>query len=81
MNALQLQFLLFLLFLLLILAGWVIRSQQDVIEDLQEEEAKLPSDRVLRKQLGGKRLRFTDEQRRRLAAKAKTIGRKGPFEN
>ena len=27
--------------------------------------------------MGGKRLRFTDEQRRRLAAKAKKVGRKG----
>jgi len=35
---------------------------------------------VLREQLGGKRLLFTDEQRRRLAAKAKAIGRKGLFE-
>jgi transposase InsO family protein len=35
---------------------------------------------VLRGQLGGKRLLFTDGQRRRLAAKAKAIGRKGLFE-
>jgi len=68
MNALQLQF------LMLILAGWVNRHQQDVIEYLQEEN------RALRQQLGGKRLRFTDQQRRRLAAKAKTIGRKRLFE-
>jgi transposase InsO family protein len=57
-----------------IFAGWVNRSQQDVIEYLQEEN------RVLREQLGGKRLPFTDRQRRRLAAKAKAIGRKGLFE-
>jgi hypothetical protein len=31
--------------------------------------------RVLREQLKGRRLRFTDDQRRRLAAKAKTLGR------
>ncbi len=31
-------------------------------------------------QLGAERLRFTDAQRRRLAAKAKKIGRKGLFE-
>jgi transposase InsO family protein len=68
MNALPLQF------LLLIFAGWVNRSQQNVIEYLQEEN------RVLREQLGGKRLLFTDGQRRRLAAKAKAIGRKGLFE-
>ncbi len=50
------------------------RHQQDVIEYLQEEN------RALREQLGGKRLRFTDQQRRRLAVKAKAVGRKGLFE-
>ena len=35
---------------------------------------------MLREQLGGKRLLFTDRQRRRLAAKAKAIGRRGLFE-
>jgi transposase InsO family protein len=68
MSSLQLEF------LMLIFAGWVNRSQQDVIEYLQEEN------RVLREQLGGRRLLFTDRQRRRLAAKAKVIGRKGLFE-
>jgi transposase InsO family protein len=68
MNALPLQF------LMLIFAGWVNRHQQDVIEYLQEEN------RALREQLGGKRLRFTDQQRRRLAAKAKKVGRKGLFQ-
>jgi transposase InsO family protein len=68
MNALALHY------LLLIFAGWVNRHQQDVIEYLQEEN------RSLREQLGGKRLRFTDRQRRRLAAKAKVIGRKRLFE-
>jgi hypothetical protein len=68
MNTLQLQF------LMLMFAGWVNRSQQDAIEYLQEEN------RVLREHLGGKRLLFTDGQRRRLAAKAKAIGRKGLFE-
>ncbi len=68
MNTLQLEF------LMLIFAGWVNRSQQDVIEYLQEEN------RVLREQLGGKRLPFTDRQHRRLAAKAKAIGRKRLFE-
>jgi len=52
MNALPLQF------LMLIFAGWVNRHQQDVIEYLQEEN------RALREPLGGKRLRFTDQQRR-----------------
>ena len=64
MNAVPLQF------LMLIFAGWVNRHQQDVIEYLQEEN------RALREQLGGRRLRFTDQQRRRLAARAKAIGRK-----
>ena len=68
MNTLQLQF------LMLIFAGWVNRSQQDVIEYLQEEN------RIFREQLAGRRLRFTDAQRRRLAAKAKAIGRKRLFE-
>ena len=68
MHTLQLQF------LTLIFAGWVNRSQQDVIEYVQEEN------RVLREQLAGKRLRFPDGQPRRLAAKANAIGRKGLFE-
>jgi putative transposase len=49
------------------------RGQQDIVEYLQE------GTRVLREQLGAKRLRFTDVQRRRLADKAK-IARKGLFE-
>ena len=68
MNALQLQF------LILTLTGWANRHQQDVIEYLQEEN------RALREQLGRKRLRFTDRQRRRLAAKAQVIGRKALIE-
>ena len=45
------------------------RRQQAVIEYLQEEN------RVLREQLGeGKRLRFTNEQRGRLARKGKKLG-------
>ena len=42
MSSLQLEF------LMLIFAGWVNRSQQNVIEYLQEEN------RVLREQLGGR---------------------------
>ena len=57
-------------FLVLLLAGWLCRYQQEMIEYLQEEN------RVLRDQLGGKRLRFTDAQRRRLARKAKSLGRR-----
>ena len=64
MNPLHVQF------LMLMFAGWVNRSQQDVIDYLQAEN------RVLREQLGGKRLLFTDSQRRRLANRAKLIGTK-----
>ena len=56
-------------FLALTFAGWVNRSQQDAIEYLKEEN------RVLREQLSARRLRFTDDQRRRLAAKAKALRR------
>jgi transposase InsO family protein len=51
-------------------AGWMNRHQQVVIEYLQEEV------RVLQEQLG-RRPRFNNEQRRRLARKAKTVGRQG----
>ena len=54
------------------LAGWLHRQQQDVVAYLREEN------RVLREQLGGKRIRFPDDQRRRLAAKGKALGRKLP---
>src|SRR2546428_690103 len=47
--------------LLVTLAGWVNRHQQEVIEYLVEEN------RVLREQLKGRRVRLTDDQRRRLA--------------
>jgi putative transposase len=57
-------------FLLLSVAGWMNQQQQHVIEYLREEN------RVLRAQLGNRRLRFTDEQRRSLSAKARLIGRK-----
>jgi hypothetical protein len=51
-------------------AGWMNQHQRHVIEYLMEEN------RVLREQIGNRRLRFSDDQRRRLAAKAKKIGRK-----
>jgi putative transposase len=57
-------------FLMLMFAGWVNRSQQNVIEYLQAEN------RVPRDQLSGKGIRFTDSQRRRLANRAKVIGTK-----
>lgn len=56
-------------FLLLIFAGWVNRHQQRVIEYLLEEN------RVLKEQMGKRRVQLNDDQRRRLAAKAKGLGR------
>jgi len=52
------------------LAGWISREQDAVIEYLREEN------RVLRQQLGHRRLRLTDAQRRRLAVRGKAIGRR-----
>jgi putative transposase len=52
-------------FLLLTFAGWVNRRQLAMIDCLKEEN------RVLREQQGGGKLRFTDDQRRRLAAKGR----------
>ena len=49
-------------------AGWMNRKQQQAIEYLLEEN------RVLREQIGKKRLSFSEAQKRRLAAKAKAIG-------
>jgi hypothetical protein len=57
-------------FILAVLAGWVHREQLKVIEYLKTEN------RALREQLGNKRLRFTDDQRRRLAVKGHALGRK-----
>jgi hypothetical protein len=57
-------------FLVLLFAGWVNRQQQAVIEYLLEEN------RVLRAELGPRRLRLTDDQRRRLAVKGKVLGRR-----
>lgn len=52
------------------LAGLINRRQAEVLEYLIEEN------RVLKKQMKGRKLRLTDEQRRRLAAKEKRIGRR-----
>jgi hypothetical protein len=57
-------------FVLITVAGWMNQRQSHVIEYLREEN------RVLREQLGARRLRLSDEQRRRLAAKAKGLSRK-----
>ena len=57
-------------FLLIALAGWMNQRQLQMIDYLREEN------RVLGEQLGGRRLRLNDDQRRRLAARAKRLGRK-----
>ena len=56
--------------LLTSLAGWMNQRHLQAIDYLREEN------RVLREQLGDRRMKLTDEQRRRLAAKAKGLGRK-----
>ncbi len=56
--------------LVITLAGWPNRHQRAVIDYLIEEN------RVLKAQLEAQRLRFTDAQRRRLAVKAKVLGRR-----
>jgi transposase InsO family protein len=58
-------------FCVLAVAGWIHRGQQDAIEYLRVEN------RVLREQLGGRRMRLTDDQRRTLAVRAKAVGRAG----
>jgi hypothetical protein len=57
-------------FLVVSLSGWMNEHQQHVIHYLIEEN------RVLREQIGNRRMRFSDDQRRRLAVRAKRIGRK-----
>ena len=57
-------------FLLMTVSGWVYRHQLIVIEFLQAEN------RLLKKKLGPKRIRFTDAERALLARKAKAVGRK-----
>src|SRR4029450_3231359 len=57
-------------FVVIAMAGWMNQKQQYAIDYLREEN------RVLREQLGNRRLRFTNDQRRRLAAKAKLVGRR-----
>ena len=51
-------------------SGWMNHRQLQVIDYLGEEN------RVLRAQLGGRRVRLDDHQRRRLAVKAKVLGPK-----
>ena len=56
--------------LILAVAGWLNRHQQRILDYLKEEN------RVFKQQLGGRRPRLTDDQRRRLAVKGKILGRK-----
>jgi hypothetical protein len=55
---------------LLSFAGWMNQYQRQMIDDRREEN------RVLHKQLRIRRLRLNDDQRQRLAARAKGLGRK-----
>jgi len=57
-------------FLLIAVSGWMNQRELQVTDCLREEN------RVLREQLGDRRLRLDDQQRRRLAAEAKVLGRR-----
>ena len=57
--------------LLLTVSGWVHRHQADVIAYLVEENG------ALKEQMKGRALRLNDDQRRRLAAKAKVLAGRG----
>ena len=57
-------------FVLVAVAGWMNQHQVQIIDYLREKN------RVLREQIGERRVRLNDDQRRRLAAKAKGLGRK-----
>jgi hypothetical protein len=54
---------------LAVLIGWLDRQEREALAYLIEEN------RVLRAQLGGRRLRLTDDDRRRLAVRAFRLGR------
>ena len=57
-------------FVLIAVAGRMNQRQLQIIDYLREEN------RVLREQLGGRRIRLNDDQRRRMATKAKSLGRR-----
>ena len=57
--------------LLSIIVADIINDQQQRVIDYPKEE-----NRVLREQIGNKRIRLTDDQRRRLAVLGKALGRK-----
>jgi hypothetical protein len=54
---------------LMVLTGWLERRERSALAYLIEEN------RLLRRQLGGRRLRFTDDDRGRLAGLAHRVGR------
>jgi hypothetical protein len=60
--------------LLAMMAGWLNRHQQEMIEYLKAENS------ILKNKLGKKRILLTPEQKAKLATLAKTIGRKGLIE-
>jgi hypothetical protein len=62
MSALQMWF--------AVLIGWLDRRERDALAYLIEEN------RILRAQVGGRRLRLTDDDRRRLAVRAFRVGRR-----
>ena len=55
-----------------VLTGWLDHREREAITYLIEEN------RLLRRQLGGRRLRLTDDDRRRLAARAYRVDRSAP---
>src|SRR5687768_1919604 len=54
----------------MIVTGWLARREREVVAYLIEEN------RCLRRQLGTPRVRLTDDDRRRLAARAYRVGRR-----
>ena len=64
--------------LLTMIAGWMNRQQQEIIEYLQAENGILREE--LQKATGKKRILLSDAQRRRLATFAKRVGRKALFD-
>ncbi len=57
-------------FALIVIAGWMHREQQQVIEYLRTENS------VLRGKLGKRRILLSDEQHRRMAVKGEILGYK-----
>ena len=51
-----------------VLTGWLDRREREAVAYLIEEN------RLLRRQLGNRRLRLTDDDRRRLAVRAYRVG-------